>query len=176
MLKGEGEEGRLPVLQLHMPAPDPGPRHERIELLHGPASCLLAIQPPWRKAGGVDAGRAVRNLRAEAGRQLVEAFSAQDGPAAGRQLEPAQAVKVPAVQAVHLLPGQQDVFVTGGATAAGGGGVRNDVPARRHERRRAGTAHQQADVPVDGGAGVEVDVVGPCVQHGAVLTYKHEER
>ena len=56
-----------------------------------------------------------------------------------------------------------------GAAAVGCRVVGDDIPAGWDEGRRARTADEQADVPVDGGPGVEVNVVGPRVQDSPVL-------
>jgi hypothetical protein len=43
VLEGEGEKGRVPMLQLYMSAPYPDSRHKGKEVLYGPAARIFTV-------------------------------------------------------------------------------------------------------------------------------------
>ena len=159
VLQTEPQQRALPVLHLHVAAPHSHTPHEGVEVVQGatlaPAQLRLVNLDAGGEGAPVSAPGAALHLRAEGLGELLQAGGHHLVPAA--RLHPAQLGHVPPVQLVDGEAGEEGVAV-GGAP-----GVQRHVPAGRHQRAGAGAADLQAHVPVDGGAGVEVHVVGAAV-------------
>ena len=151
-------EPLLGMFQLHESLPDSHSRYEGKLLPHLATPDLRLVNEDSGEGGSEAASPAVRDLRSEVVRQLVEVVT-EELPRPGPGLDPARPGDVPGVETVEVEAGEEEV--------GGGGrdGVPGDVPAGAEEGAGAGTAHHDLDVPVYQGSSVEVDIEHPAVHN-----------